>query len=517
MIGDPWVIPASWEWTISREIAEIIGGGTPRTDDPSNFEGGDIPWITPADLSGYREKFISHGARNITKKGLDNSGARVMPEGAVLFSSRAPIGYVAIASNPVSTNQGFKSFVLCPAIGSDFAYYYFLRARQLAVDLSSGTTFREISGAKAALIPFPVAPLREQARIVAEIEKQFTRLDAAVGALKRVQANLKRYRAAVLKAAVEGLLVPTEAELARREGRSYEPASELLKRIVAERRARWETRNNRAKKMRLLNEEPLAPEQTNLSGLPEGWSWTSLDALLREPLRNGHSAKESGSSDGVPTFTLSAVTYGDFSAANIKITTANAEKVEDLWVQPDDIFVERSNTPELVGTCRRYVGPPRPAIFPDLLIRVRLVTSAVPAYIELALQAERTQRFFREKAQGISGTMPKIDQGVVEKVAVPLPPIAEQTRIVVEAERRFSIVDELHAEVENDLKRAERLRQAILKSAFEGKLVPQDPSDEPASVLLERIRAERVRRAEELKPSNASLRKPRKKKEVATA
>lgn len=366
-------------------------------------------------------------------------------------------------------------------------------------------------------LKMPLAPVKEQQRIVAEIEKQFTRLDAAVGALKRVQANLKRYRAAVLKAAVEGLLVPTEAELARREGRSYEPASELLKRIVAERRARWETRNNRAKKMRLLNEEPLAPEQTNLSGLPEGWSWTSLDALLREPLRNGHSAKESGSSDGVPTFTLSAVTYGDFSAANIKITTANAEKVEDLWVQPDDIFVERSNTPELVGTCRRYVGPPRPAIFPDLLIRVRLVTSAVPAYIELALQAERTQRFFREKAQGISGTMPKIDQGVVEKVAVPLPPIAEQTRIVVEAERRFSIVDELHAEVENDLKRAERLRQAILKSAFEGKLVPQDPSDEPASVLLERIRAERVRRAEELKPSNASLRKPRKKKEVATA
>ncbi len=211
---EPWQVPESWVWVESREIAEIVGGGTPRTDEPANFDGGDVPWITPADLSGYKNKHISRGTRNITKKGLDNSGARLLPKGTVLFSSRAPIGYVAIASNPVSTNQGFKSFVLRPDIISDYAYYYLQRAKDLAIELSSGTTFREVSGAKAAVIPFPVAPPAEQKRIVDEIEKQFTRLDAAVAALKRVQANLKRYRASVLKAACEGRLVPTEAELA---------------------------------------------------------------------------------------------------------------------------------------------------------------------------------------------------------------------------------------------------------------------------------------------------------------
>ena len=118
-----------------------------------------------------------------------------MPKGTVLFSSRAPIGYVVIASNTVTTNQGFKSFVLPPSIRPDYAYYFLQKARDLAIALSSGTTFREISGAKAALIPFPVAPTAEQERIVAEIEKQFTRLDAAVAALHRAKAKRSTSRA----------------------------------------------------------------------------------------------------------------------------------------------------------------------------------------------------------------------------------------------------------------------------------------------------------------------------------
>ncbi|MCI0628652.1 MAG: hypothetical protein L0387_44555 [Acidobacteria bacterium] len=346
----------------------------------------------------------------------------------------------------------------------------------------------------------PLAPLAEQRRIVAEIEKQFTRLETAVAALQRVQANLKRYRAAVLKAAVEGRLVPTEAELARAEGRSYEPASGLLERILTERQAVWDARSQarsralgepRSQRGGSKGEELATQDQSDLPTPPEGWLWTNLSSLIREPLRNGHSAKSTNGESGVPTFSLSAVTYGDFSSANIKMTSADPEKVADLWVEENDIFIERSNTPELVGTARRYTGPPRVAIFPDLLIRVRVVSSVLPAYVELALQSARCRDFFRRRAQGISGTMPKIDQSIVQQAMIPLPPLAEQHRILSEAERRFSFIDELEMQVEANLKRAERLRQAILKRAFEGKLVPQDPDDEPASVLLERIRGER--------------------------
>ena len=197
-------IPANWSWTTLDAIADVVGGGTPRTNDSENYEDGTIAWITPADLSGYTAKYISHGERFITKKGLVGSSAKMMPAGTVLFSSRAPVGYVAIAANPVCTNQGFKSFVLkTKDILPDYLYWWLKGSKELAESLASGTTFLELSGAKAKQLPIPIAPREQQQRIVAEIEKQFSRLDEAVANLKRVKANLKRYKTSVLKAAVE--------------------------------------------------------------------------------------------------------------------------------------------------------------------------------------------------------------------------------------------------------------------------------------------------------------------------
>src|SRR5713101_2580154 len=342
MTDSPWKIPESWTWTTTGEIARIVGGGTPRTDDSTNFENGDIPWITPADLSGYKEKFISRGNRNITKHGLENSGACLMPQGTVLFSLRAPIGYVAIASNPVSTNQGFKSFLLPSAIFPDYAYYYLQRARQLAVDLSSGTTFQEISGAKAALIPFAVAPPKEQRRIVGEIEKQFTRLDAAVAALKRVQANLKRYRAAVLKAACEGRLVPTEAELARRERRSYEPASALLERILRERRTRWEATQLAAKKRYKTPEK--INESDPLSG-PGGWTYATLDQLTSKIVDGTHFTP-TYVPNGVPFLSVKDVHDDSVSFEDCKFIPRKEHELLSKRCNPEkgDLLVTKSGT-----------------------------------------------------------------------------------------------------------------------------------------------------------------------------
>ena len=195
----------------------------------------------------------------------------------MLFSSRAPIGYVAIASQPLTTNQGFKSFVLPQGIDSSYVYYYLLGSRELVEQLAGGTTFKEISGASAARTPFALAPLPEQRRIVAEIEKQLTRLDASVAALERVRANLKRYRASVLKTACEGRLVPTEAELVRAQNRGYEPADRLLQRILAERRARWQSQPRRRGKYK----DPVPPDTSTLPELPEGWMWATVDSSRR--------------------------------------------------------------------------------------------------------------------------------------------------------------------------------------------------------------------------------------------
>ena len=280
-------LPAGWVSATLGEVATIVGGGTPKTSEPDNFEGGEIPWITPADLSGYGNKSISCGARNITEKGLNSSSARLLPAGAVLLSTRAPIGYAAIASQPVATNQGFKSFILANGLDNSFVYHYLLSAREMLQSLGGGTTFKELSGAAAATIPIPLPPLGEQRRIVAAVETQFARLDAAVAALRRAQANLRRYRASVLKDACEGRLVPAEAELARSDGRDYEPAAVLLERVLAQRRARWQSQEKRRGKYR----EPAAPDASALPQLPEGWAWASLEAISEVRLGRQRSPK----------------------------------------------------------------------------------------------------------------------------------------------------------------------------------------------------------------------------------
>ena len=167
----PFDVPEGWEWCRLKHIGIIIGGGTPKTK-ISEYWDGDIPWITPADLSGYNEMYISRGERNISSVGLNKSSAQLLPKGSVLFSSRAPIGYVAIASNDISTNQGFKSFA--PAIDDIYSeYLYFcLTARIDNIKMrTSGTTFKEISGSEMAETLIPLPPSNEQKRITKVIKK----------------------------------------------------------------------------------------------------------------------------------------------------------------------------------------------------------------------------------------------------------------------------------------------------------------------------------------------------------
>ena len=164
--------------------------------------------------------------------------------------------------------------------------------------------------------PFPLPPLAEQHRIVAEIETQFTRLDASVAALRRAQANLKRYRVSVLKAACEGRLVPTEAELARSEGRDYEPAAVLLERILAERRARWESREKRRGKYK----EPSALDTSALPELPEGWAWAVIEQLLARS-EYGTSVKCSYEATGLPVLRIPNIVAGEIDLTDIKYAT----------------------------------------------------------------------------------------------------------------------------------------------------------------------------------------------------
>ena len=192
-----WTVPDNWAWTSLSKIGEIVAGGTPSTKEPTYWSN-EINWISPADLTGYSAKTIKNGTKSISRVGLANSSAKVMPAGSVHFSSRAPIGYVVISSEQLATNQGFKSLVPAPGISNEFVYYYLIASREYARKRASGTTFLELSGRAFGSLPIPLAPTVMQHRIVTKIEELSSELDKGIESLKIARAQLATYRQAVL-------------------------------------------------------------------------------------------------------------------------------------------------------------------------------------------------------------------------------------------------------------------------------------------------------------------------------
>ena len=163
-------LPDGWERKKLGDIGEICSGGTPSTKDETYYNG-DVPWITPADLSNFEDIYIERGKRNITEKGLTNSSARLLPEDSIIFSTRAPIGYVAIAANPLATNQGFKNIILKGGFFPKYVYYYLKSNTKLMDKYASGTTFLEVSGKRFFQVPILIPPFETQHKIVAILEK----------------------------------------------------------------------------------------------------------------------------------------------------------------------------------------------------------------------------------------------------------------------------------------------------------------------------------------------------------
>ncbi len=336
-----------------------------------------------------------------------------------------------------------------------------------------------------------VAPVNEQRRIVATIEEQFSRLDAGVAALERVRANLKRYRAAVLKAAMEGKLTETWRE----DNPDVEPASELLKRILRERRERWEQGQLEAyeakgkkppKNWQEKYRETVEPETEKPLLMAEKWLQTSIGRCFEVRVGATPSRARADFWDG----TVPWVSSGEIQFCRINETK---QHISEAGLRNSSTKLNPAGSVLLgmigEGRTRGQVAIQDIEAANNQNCAAILVseTEVVPEYIYYWLWS----RYEMTRNAGSGNNQPALNKTRVQNLPLALPPIAEQKVLVAEVDRRMSVLREVEAEVDVNLKRASRLRQSILKCAFEGKLVPHDTSDEPASKLLERIREER--------------------------
>jgi type I restriction enzyme S subunit len=343
----------------------------------------------------------------------------------------------------------------------------------------------------------PLAPLPEQHRIVEKIEELFSDLDAGVASLQRAKANLKRYRASVLKSAVEGRLT----EEWRKEHPQAEDGQMLLDRVLRERREKWEKDQllkfkekgkEPPKNWESKYEEPSAPDTSELPELPDGWVWATVGCLITHT-QNGFGKRSQDAGQPTVVLRLADVTDGEICLADTRRVNATVDEIQQYGLEPNDLLAIRVNgSPDLVGRFVRFVDAKEPVLFCDHFIQLRTPLAGLARYLRYFADT-RAVRHFVEENKVCSAGQNTVSQSTLMRLPVPLPPLAEQEQIVALVEERLSQIDSAEKTIDSELIRSKRLRQSILKTAFEGKLVPQDPKDEPASVLLERIKATRER------------------------
>ncbi len=381
----------------------------------------------------------------------------------VLFAKVTPCmenGKMAVARG-LTNGVGFGSsefHVLRPSDQVDAKYlYYFVSSqtfrKEAAGHMTGAVGLRRVPAAFLADAQLPLVPLDEQRRIVAEIDQQFSRIDEAVANLQRVKPNLKRYKASVLKAAVEGHLVETEASIAQREGRSYETGEQLLQRILDVRRGKW---NGKGKYV-----EPDSTNVPNLSEMPEGWTWASVVQAC-EWVVDCRNKTAPYTSTGIPLIRTTNIKDGQLLLEDTRYVD---HPTYEFWSrrcppEPGDVLFTREAPmgeagiiPPGVKLClgqRTMLMRPSPAISSSFLLSA-LLSPVVKDLIDRV---------------AVGSGVKHLRVGDVERLPVPLPPAAEQARIVAEVDRYLSIIREVEAEIDANLQRAQALRQATLSKYF---------------------------------------------------
>lgn len=491
----PFELPVGWEWVTLATIGEIVGGGTPTSDNPHYWSTQGIKWLTPADLNGLKGKYISSGARDITIDGLSNSSAKLMPKGTVLFSSRAPIGYVAISNNELATNQGFKSCVPYIKESAEYIYYFLLSAAKKIDEMASGTTFKEVSGAVVSKVLLPFPPLNEQLKIVEvaddlmslcdqleqqslssldahqqlvetllttladsqnaeELAENWARISQHFDTLFTTEASIDALKQTILQLAVMGKLVPQDP--------SDEPASELLKRIEQE-------KAQLVKEGKIKKQKPLPPvsDEEKPFALPVGWEWCRFEDVvdIQSGITKGRNLA-GRTLISVPYLRVANVQRGYLQLSDIKSIEIPVEEKDKYHVQKGDLLITEGGDWDTVGRTAVWTDATFYVANQNHVFKARpLVNELNVKWLETFMNSSVSRDYFAGASKQTTN-LASINKTQLRGCFIALPPISETNRILDQYISLLNVCDTLKSRLQSAQQMQLHLADALTDAAL---------------------------------------------------
>ncbi|WP_422351006.1 restriction endonuclease subunit S [Flagellimonas sp.] len=521
-------IPSNWVIVKLDEICKVVTDGTHKT--PKYIDSG-VPFISIANIRPFEEINFKKYKKYISKEEHEELSKRAKPEfddilfpriGTLGYAKRIDFNYEVSIFVGLGLIKPFKEFV-SPKLLEFYLNTPFVN--KYSFEKATGTGRLTLPLEESRKLPVTLPPLNEQHRIVSKIEELFSDLDNGVSNLKLAQNQLKVYRQALLKQGFEGKLTQQW-----RKENNPESAEKLLERIRTDHHQRyqqelkdwkaavkeWEKQSKRGRKPRKPN-KPI--EVSNLNSelllnkakLPTSWLYNVLISVIEMP-KYGTSRKCTYDNSGTAVLRIPNLKSGIIDEEDLKYAFFTEDEKEPYLLKEGDILTIRSNgSVDLVGRCSIIRKMNTDKLYAGYLIRLRPLANIVDSrYLLNVLESQDLRTQIVLKAKSTSGVN-NINSGELSSLIIPLCSKGEQTKIADLIESRFSVIDNLELTIESGLQKSEALRQSILKMAFEGKLVPQDPKDDPAWELLKRIQAAKKKYLEEQKQLKKRIPKKTKK------
>lgn len=525
-------LPATWANAKFSDFGTWIGGGTPSKANP-RFWSGPIPWVSPKDM---KTKVIRETIDGITEEAVENSAAKLVPAGSVLIVTRSgvlahtlPIAVTAVES---TLNQDLKALALPDGISSDYIAWGMRAFEQRIIDKcrKGGTTVHSIEMPRLAAFDLPIAPANEQRRIVEKIEAMFDEIDKGVESLQAAKNTLGLYRQSLLKSAFEGNL--TAGWRVKNSGMLDAPET-LLSMLEEERDkwheqeferwrddiAEWENEGSKGPKPRRPEAYKPSSELTDteravLPKLPTEWVYARLNDIAH--VGSGMSLSRARKLENpieTPYLRVANVQRGRLNLAEMKTMPVERSQLKRLSLRTWDILFNEGGDRDKLGRGWIWEDQVKICITQNHVFRATPFRHDRSWSLFVSQWGNSYGRDYFEAGGKQTTNLASINKSVLKALPVPVCSPNEQAEIVRLLDEKLESANALETEIDAGLARAAALRQSILKKAFSGQLVSQDPTDEPASKLLARIKVEKSEqeRAAKRERKNTASRKPKTK------